>query len=319
MLLLSGCASGGGGDDLQVVSDPVAAVAATSPAPSVSPAGEVLGQRGEVTAMATAGRTLAVAVSEPPFLLLYDLDDLAAPPKEVTLPAAPEKLTVAGDEVLAALPGAGVLARISVTDGALRTVPVPGKPAAAAVDGDRTLVAVRDRKALDVVNGEAVTATISGNLYSADDVLVADGKTFVLDRLRTALFAVDTADGSIQEGLRAGNGATNAVADSYGRLLVADTRGGALLAFGADPFLLRQRYPVPGGIYGIAYDAKRSIAWVTLTERNEVVGFDVRGGEPVEKFRLPTVRQPNSVTVDEQTSRVIVGSAAGEGIQVIAP
>jgi hypothetical protein len=58
---------------------------------------------------------------------------------------------------------------------------------------------------------------------------------------------------------------------------------------------------------------------VTLTERNEVVGYDVRGGEPVEKYRFPTVRQPNSVTVDEQSGRVVVGSAAGEGTQVITP
>jgi len=72
-------------------------------------------------------------------------------------------------------------------------------------------------------------------------------------------------------------------------------------------------------VTAIAYDPARSLAWVTLTERNEVVGFDVRGGEPAEKYRFPTVRQPNSITVDERTARVFVGSATGEGIQVIQP
>jgi DNA-binding beta-propeller fold protein YncE len=130
---------------------------------------------------------------------------------------------------------------------------------------------------------------------------------------------VDVAGGKINEGLRAGDGAANAVADSYGRILVTDARAGALIAFSASPLIMRQRYPVPGGAYGIAYDAKRSLAWVTLTERNEVVGFDVRGGEPVEKYRFPTVRQPDSVGVDETSGRVVIGSAVGEGTQVIQP
>jgi DNA-binding beta-propeller fold protein YncE len=120
-------------------------------------------------------------------------------------------------------------------------------------------------------------------------------------------------------GLRAGDGATNAVTDRYGRILVVDTRGGELLAFGADPVFLRQRYPVPGGIYGIAYDGAHELAWVTLTERNEVVGFDVAGGEPVERHRFPTVHQPNAVAADPGTGRVFVASADGEGIQVIGP
>ncbi|MFF5991740.1 YncE family protein [Prauserella flavalba] len=318
-LLVSGCTSAGGsGDDLQVVANPTAAVAATSPEPSAEPAGRVLAQRAEVTTLATSGGTLAVALAEPASVLLYDLGDLTAKPRSVELPAPAEELTPADGELLASLPGAGKLARIALPSGEVRTVDIKGKPAATAVRDGRTLVAVRDRKAVEVLDGDRAATTITGGLYSADDVLVAGDATLVLDRLRTAVFTVDVEDGSIGEGLRAGDGATNAVVDSYGRVLVADTRGDSLLAFGTDPLLLRQRYPVPGGIYGIAYDAKRHLVWVTLTERNEVVGFDVRGGEPTEKFRLPTVRQPNSVTVDERTSRVVVGSAAGEGIQVIA-
>ncbi|MBK1783042.1 YncE family protein [Prauserella cavernicola] len=319
-MLVSGCSSeGGGGDDLQVVQNPTAAVAATSPDPTAEPAGQVVPQRADVTSMVTAGRTLVAAVSEPASVLLYDLDDLKAKPRTVELPGPAAELTPVDGAVLASLPRAGTLARISVPSGEVSTVDVDGEPAATAVRDGQTLVAVRDRKAVEVLEGDQVQKTITGSLYSADDVLVSGDATVVLDRLRTALFTVDLADGSIQEGLRAGDGATNAVVDAFGRVLVADTRGGGLLAFGADPLLLRQRYPVPGGIYGLAYDEKRHVAWVTLTERNEVVGFDMRGGEPTEKFRLPTVRQPNSVTVDEQTSRVVVGSGAGEGIQVIAP
>lgn len=149
-----------------------------------------------------------------------------------------------------------------------------------------------------------------------------NGRKVELDRLRSAVFEMTTDDKGAEvrgPGLRAGDGATNAVPDRFGRLLVVDTRGGEFIAFSINPLIMRQRYPVPGGPYGIAYDAKRDIAWITLTERNEVVGLNVAAGEPVEKHRFSTVRQPNTVSVDEQTGRVTVTSGDNGGIQVISP
>lgn len=321
ILLVSGCAPDGKPtDDLQVVANPVAATAPLSPAPSAPPVGKLV-STSSVTALATdpASRTLAVAVAEPPSVLLYNLDALDAAPKTVALPGEVERLSTSPGQLLATVPGKAQVAKISLPGGELTTLAVDGQPASARAAGGRTLVAVRDRKAVEVFDGDKLTKTITGQLYSADDVLTSGNGTVVLDKLRTALFKVDVAGGKVAEGLRAGDGATNAVADSFGRVLVTDTRESALLAFSTDPLLMRQRYPVPGGAYSIAYDAPRSLAWVTLTERNEVVGFDIRGGEPTEKYRFATVRQPNSVTVDEQTGRVVVGSAAGEGTQVISP
>jgi len=149
-----------------------------------------------------------------------------------------------------------------------------------------------------------------------------NGRKVELDRLRSAVFEMTTDDKGAEvrgAGLRAGDGATNAVADRYGRLLVVDTRGGEFIAFSINPLIMRQRYPVPGSPYGIAYDAKRDIAWITLTERNEVVGLNVAAGEPTEKHRFPTVRQPNTVSVDQETGRVTVTSGDNGGIQVISP
>ncbi|AIJ23506.1 YncE family protein [Amycolatopsis methanolica] len=317
-LVLSGCSSKSGDstDTLQVVADPVAATAPVSPQPAAAPAGTVIASP-EVTALAADPATGTLAVAVPDAVLLYRAADLAAAPLRVPVAGRAEHLRVSGGVLLATLPAAGQVARIALPGGEVSTLTVAGQPAGAVVEGDRTLVAVRDRKAVDVFSGGQLTKTIEGQLYSADDVLQAGGNTVVLDELRTALFSVDVDGGTMAEGLRAGDGATNAVADSFGRVLVVDTRAGALLAFSTGPLLLRQRYPVPGGAYGLAYDAQRALAWVTLTERNEVVGFDVRGGEPVEKYRFPTVRQPDSVTVEERSGRVVVGSAAGEGVQVI--
>ncbi len=309
-------------DELQVVENPTAATAAPSPATTTEPAGSVIGVDGDVTALATSrDGVLAVAVADPARVLLYDRDALAAPapePTVVELPGPVENLTVVGEELLAPVPSANALARITL-NGEVRVTPAEGGPTGVTVLDDRTLLSLRERKGVGVLDDGRLDPVIAGGLNSADDVVVADGKPVVLDRLRSAVFEVDLEGRDIGVGLRAGQGATNVVTDDYGRVFVTDTRSGGLLAFSVDPLLLRQLYPVPGGVYGMAYDSERDLLWVTLTARNEVVGFDVRGGEPTERYRYPTVHQPNSVTVDSGTSRVVVGSATGEGIQVITP
>ena len=326
LLLVAGCSKGETetGDPLQIVENPVAAKAADSPTPDTEPAGEVLDVDGGVTSLRAnaATNTLAVAKTGSPAVLLYDLDNLAAGPRSATeVPGEVTDFTFSGDTLLASVPSAGTVVRIPLGgSGEAERVDVAGKPSSTAREGSHTLIALRDRNTVLRHDGGKVTKSMTGNLYSINDVVVAsNGEAFVLDRVRTALFRVDVAGGRIAEGLRAGVGATNVAVDSHGRVLVTDTRDSALLAFASDPFLLRQRYPVPGGIYGITYDAERDLAWVTLTKRNEVVAFDMAGSQPVEEYRFPTVRQPNSVTVDERTGHVIVASAVGEGLQVITP
>jgi len=252
---------------------------------------------------------------------LHELDDITGDPvASIDTPGEVTDFTFTDDTLLASVPTADTVFRIRLQqpDEASR-IEVDGQPVATARQESRTLIGLRDSEGVRIRNEDGSKQTISGDLYSVDNIVVADGTAYVLDRLRTALFRVDIAKGEFQEGLRAGQGATNAVVDSHGRVLVTDTRGGSLLAFGTDPLLMRQRYPVPGGIYGIAYDTERDLAWVTLTKKNEVVGFDMTGGQPEEEYRYSTVRQPNTVAVDERTGRVIVGSAAGEGLQVISP
>lgn len=319
-LVLSGCSSAktDNSDELQIVANPVAAKPAVSPAVTVKPAGQVLAS-GAVSALAVAGGTLVVALAQPPSLRLYDLNALASAPVNMPLYGTAEKLTVAPGRVEIAEPAQGVVQQLSLPDRKLTETKTGGQPASSIAYGADRLVAMGAAKDIRVLPATGPARTIGGQLYSADDVVDTGKGVVVLDRLRTAVFSVDVAAGTVGEGLRAGDGAANAVADSFGRVLVTDARAGALIAFTASPLIMRQRYPVPGGVYGIAYDAQRSLAWVTLTERNEVVGFDVRGGEPVEKYRFPTVRQPDSVGVDEKSGRVVIGSAAGEGTQVIQP
>ena len=309
----SGCGSDQPTDELMVTDDPVAAAAAVSPPATTTPAGTVIQSTG-VLATAYEPTTSTVAVATKDAIQLYHLGDTLTPTRTVQLTA--ESLTVDGRAFLVA--GANKVVRLT-TDG--ETSPATefrGTPVSATTFDGRTLVAVRDERAVAIVKDDRVQRMITGDMMSADQVLSTGKSAVVLDRLRNAVFELDVPDGSVAQGLRAGQGATNAVTDRFGRVLVTDTRGGALLAFSVDPLLLRQNYPVDGAPYAIAYDRERDIAWVTLTRTNEVVGYEVAGEQPKEKYRFPTVSQPNTVAVDPNSGRVIVASGTGKGIQVIS-
>jgi DNA-binding beta-propeller fold protein YncE len=319
--LVTGCSSGTNtGDDLQVADTVTAATPADSPALAKTPAGTVLplGQPATAITVDTAQHTAAVAVDNPPSLRLYDLTSIDAPPKTIDLPGRVDNLSTVGDVVLAPVRTANQLLRITLPAGAVDKITLPGGPVAASTNGTQTLVALHDTKSVAVLTGDKTDRTITG-LASADQALQIGDKAVVLDKLRTAVFDLDPATGKLGAGLRAGDGATNAVTDNYGRVLVTDRRGGELLVYKPDTLVELQQYPVPGAPYAIAYDPQRHLAWVTLTATNQVVGYDVAGGEPVEKHRIDTVRQPNSVAVDPTTGRVLVASADGGGIQVINP
>jgi DNA-binding beta-propeller fold protein YncE len=107
------------------------------------------------------------------------------------------------------------------------------------------------------------------------------------------------------------------ITDHYGRMLVTDTSGGALLVFTTDPLEMHQMFPVGASPYALAYDQATETVWVTLTASNEVVGYDLSTGIPEEVGRFATVRQPNSVTVDSRSGDLFVGSATGDGLQRI--
>jgi DNA-binding beta-propeller fold protein YncE len=322
--MLAGCSSSSSSadDDLQVAPTLVAAAPAVSPVSDLTPQGTVYGVTGAITAIATdpSTQTLAVALQQPAELRLYSLADLHAAPKTVPLPGVVSDLTLAkaSGPLLAPVPTADQVIEVTLPTATTTVVPVADGPTSATMVNGHLLVAQAAHKSLVLLNGDKVTKTISGDV-TPQEVVTVGTKAVLLDRFRSAVFDVDPSGGTVGAGLRAGDGATNEVADNYGDVLVTDTRTGELLVFSADPVLMRQRFPVAGSPYGIAYDPKRDLAWVTCTKLNQVVGYDVAGGEPVEKYRFSTVRQPNSVAVDPDSGRVIVASADGGGIQVIQP
>lgn len=308
--VLAAC-SGDGVQPLVPVASP-----ATAPSPTTPPAGGVL-PAAAVRALAVdpATRTLAVAAADR--VLLSGLDDPGAAAREVPLAGPAAALTVAGGALFVAVPGAASVTEIRLPGGSPREITGLGGPVRAAVTvGTRTVVALGSSVAVREADGGVRTV---GGFADAAQLVPAGGRVVVLDRARTSLTLLDPAAGEAGPALRVGDGATSAVRDRFGRILVLDTREGELLVVAGDPLLLRQRYPVPGSPYGLAYDPQRDLAWITLTARNEVVGLDVAAGEPVERHRFATVQQPDSVAVDPRNGRVFVGSASGAGLQVIDP
>jgi hypothetical protein len=266
-------------------------------------------------------RTIALTLLNPPRLLLKTLDG-TEPPRQFPLPGPATDLVLAAEngELLVPVSTPGCLIRVPLNGGAADRIDLDGPARGAVAVGDVTVVALGDR--LTVLGGNRPHAPIRG--FSGAARLVpfsAPGKTkiWVLDRGRSSVSVVDVASGEMSPELRAGNGAADAVADRFGRILVTDTRDGELLAFAGDPPIMRQRFPLPGAPYGVAYDARRDLAWVTLTGRDEIVGLSVAGGEPVVVHRFTTVHQPDAVAVDPMSGRVLVASASGMGLQMIDP
>lgn len=301
-------------DPLQVTSNPVAAAPASSPPQAPALPGTVLpAPPAELTAHDPASGVLGLAHG--PSVTLLDTRTGAAP-RTVALAAPAAQLRPdAPGHLLAALPDADQLADIDVRTGAVTTTPVAGGPTDAVRSGDQLAVALRSDHSLTFLpSGRKTPGFEDARLFPAGP------EVLVLDRVHTSVTPVRTDTGEKQAALRAGQGATNGVLDRYGRLLAVDTRSQQLLAFSTgEPLVLKQRYPTPGAPYGLAYDPTRDLAWVSLTGTNEVVGYDVAGGEPQERYRFPTVQQPDAVSVDPASGQVLVASATGAGVQVVRP
>jgi len=191
-------------------------------------------------------------------------------------------------------------------------------------DTDFTAIARRADGKLVLGSADGTVFTLSSDtavgarlkIFARVDDLVTQGNTaVVLDRGQTSVTALSEDGTKDEHALRAGEGATTMAADAAGRVLVADTGGGQLLVYGLGPLILRQAYPVPDAPYGLA--GTSTLAWVSQTASNTVVGYDLSTGIPVEKVRYRTVQQPNSLAYDQSSGTLFVVSGSGSGVQVI--
>lgn len=241
------------------------------------------------------------------------------PPRTVPTPGTATAMTGSEDGTVY-LSTRGGYFRVNPGAGSVERVEVDGEEdtdftAVARRSDGRLVLGTSDGAVLTLASDTAVGARL--DVFARVDALVAQGDTtVVLDRGQTSVTTVDPSGTKVAQALRAGEGATSMAADRQGRVLVADTRGDELLVFGVDPLIMRQRYPVPDAPYGVA--GSPTLAWVSQTASNTVIGYDLSTGIPVEKVRHRTVQQPNLLAYDDASGTLYVVSGTGAGVQVIA-
>ncbi|MGY4712080.1 YncE family protein [Mycolicibacterium sp. CBM1] len=294
---------------------------AVSPPPSTRPAGQVLPLGGRPQAAFFDGRTRSLVVfaagNTPQAAATVAVVGESGARRDITLPGPATAL--AGDgQGTAYLSTRGGYFAVDLTAGTTARMGISEE-----ADTDFTAIARRSDGRLVLGSADGTAFTLGSDtavaekvkIFARVDAIVTEGdNAVVLDRGQTSVTALNSA-GRGEQALRAGEGATNIVADPLGRVLVTDTRGGQLLVFGVDPLIERQAYPVPQAPYGLA--GSRGLAWVSQTAANTVVGYDLATGIPVEKVRYPTVQQPNSLAFDDASGTLYVVSGSGAGIQVI--
>ncbi|MFW0785696.1 hypothetical protein AAFP35_14370 [Gordonia sp. CPCC 206044] len=321
-LVFAGC---GSSDDSSTPDVPTVTPATASPAPAgpaAAPAGQVIPTPAGSRDLAFDDGVVAVLDQAGTAVLRFGADGRAAEPARVTTPALTH-IAGAGDGTFVGL-GPGVVARIA-RDGSVTTAETADDPTAVALtEAGQVLVGTADGRVL-VLDRDLKPGRVITGFVRVDDITVSpagadldDAQVVVLDNAQSSVTPIDLQDGSHGAALRAGNGATNSVVDHYGRILVANTRDGELIGFFGSPLVMRFRYPVANGPFAVDYDDTRNLAWVSTTANNEVVAYDLSGGEPTEKHRFGTVAQPDHIAVDDASGTVFVLSARG-GLQIAPP
>jgi DNA-binding beta-propeller fold protein YncE len=320
-LLLAGCGS-------ETVHElPPAAEPPRSPALSVAPAGDVrrVGNGPEGVVVDSASGTAAVAMRDPNELALVDLRRRLVI-RRIPLPGAPRHLgfdaqraaalvpAETADRFLAVrIPSGRVLQRAATGAHPHDVTALPGDGVVIGDergDGLTVLRAGRSPRRIGVAaQPGGVTTTASGRLIAVVSVRERVLELFDARTLRRVGRAA------------AGVGPTHVACGERGPWCwVLDTQGDALLVFRATTggLELTRRVHLPGGPYGLAVDRRRGRLWVTLPGRNEVVWLPAHG-RPHVVGRWPTVRQPDSVAVDEKREEVVITGRAAGVLQLLRP
>ncbi|MFT4125808.1 MAG: hypothetical protein QM662_06205 [Gordonia sp. (in: high G+C Gram-positive bacteria)] len=324
VIALAAC--GSSSDSGSAADAPTVTPATASPAPAgpAHPGGVIIPTPPGSSVLARSGPRLAVVAADGNSILRFDTAAMHTPPTTLTT----HSVTVLIGTGAGAFLGAGPRRLTAISaDGTVTTAPLgTDDPTALArlADG-RVLVGTGDghvlvldaalRQQRDIaafVRVGAITVSPPGADLDREQVVV-------LDPAQSSVTPVDPDTGELGAALRAGNGATNATVDHFGRILVANTRDGQLVGFFGAPLVMRLRYPVADGPFAVDYDDTRNLLWVSTTANNEVVAYDLASGEPAERLRVDTVAQPDALAVDDTTGTVYVLSHRDGGIHVVSP
>ncbi|HEY0807296.1 MAG TPA: YncE family protein [Pseudonocardiaceae bacterium] len=297
---------------------------ATAPALTATPAGRLVavGSQPEGVVADPVTHLVAVGVRQPNTLVLLD-GRTGQVTARVPLPGHLRHLQLAkpGGPVLVPDENSDALLTVTLPAGTLASRVHTGvSPHDATEAGNGLMFAANEGGAsVAVIRGDTVVHTFTDVVQPAG---LAPVGTLVglVDVRQNTLHVYDAAALKPLAQLPAGAGPTHGVADSRGHLAVIDTRGNAVLFYQLTPTIQQiGRLALPGTPYGVTYDRVRDRLWVTLTARNELAGIDLAGSTPQVVARIPTVRQPNTVAVDDSTGRLFVTGTDAGVLELIDP
>ena len=325
LLVFAGCGSEGdsGGDGARK-KPPPAPEPAEAPPLEEEPAGRVVEVGPAPEGMAADPETglVAVALRNPNELALVD-GESGEVLQRVRLPESARHLDLAapGGPVLVPAEGSDSLVQVGLPDGEIvAETPVGDFPHAAAARDGRIFVVNEMASTASIVEGGRELETIETAFKPGGVAVTDDGLVGIVGvrGLTLEVFEADTLESLGR--IDAGEGPTHVRAGPGNRFYVTDTRGDAVLIYGARPEPERLgRVSLPGSPYGIAIDPRRNHLWVTLTAEQRVVQFALEGDSLREISRYPTVRQPNTVAVDSASGRVFVTGKTDGQLQILEP
>lgn len=295
---------------------------AQSPVLRERPKGRVVRLPGRPEGMAFDERNqqLAVGINEPRGLIAFVDGASGTARREVPLPGGPRHLRFdgAGGPLLVPAEDASALVEVPSRAGDPRSTPVGRQPHDATAGARERIFVINELdSSMSVIEDGRVICTLPTPANPGGVAAAENGDRIGAVGVRANQLRLYDA-GTLREmgEVGVGIGPTHVVSDGERNLYVADTRGDAIIFVRTRPRLqVISRQALPGSSpYGLAYDGTRDELWVTSTARNRVVRF--RGRERADSF--PTVRQPNSVEVDERTGRVFVGGRYEE-LQLLDP
>ncbi len=314
-----------GGSAKVAVPLPSAPEPAVSPAAVSTPAGTVVPLAGapEGIAIIRSG-TVAVSVREPNAVVLFDL---SAPTerRSVPLTGSARHLFLGGPDGPLLIPQESDdhFVAMSLPDGQVReSVAVGRQPHdSIAVGPDTVFVADELADTIHIVRNGVVTRVVASPIQPGGMASAPDGSVMVTVGVRGRRITAYRPDGTTIGSANCGAGPTHAVTGAGGLYWVVDTNGGAILGFRVDDHGPHEvaRLPVGDKPYGIAYDNQRSTLWVTLTSSNQLVGLHLKGATVMSRTTYATVRQPNTVAVDDTTGELVVTGSTPQGLLQLIP
>ena len=314
--LLVGCGGSSGTSTPRRAAEP-----AESPPLHATPAGRsvTVGSEPEGVAWDPAAELIAVGIMQPAQVAFVDPESLEVVHR-VPLPAPPRHLTYdpAAKTILVPAESANELLVIRPS-GVVTATEVGTHPHDATSVGGNVFVADEHSDEISVLRKGQVVKTLPTPHQPGGIAGVAENWVALVAVSARVLEVYGVHSLKPIARLPAGVGPSHVIAGSL-YTYVADTEGDQILVYqiGRHSKLLGET-AAQGTPYGLALDTAHSRLWVTDTATNRVTEYSTLGELPRRIATYPTVRQPNSVTVDERSGAIFVAGRAAGLLERITP